>query len=269
MNDFTSFSEYLLNWTSEIQKFISLSYYGGVFGQLELFVFGIPLGIAIIIIFFSRNIEGDIIDTLKAVLMAIIINSGTIINSIATMFFGREYTSYYFAQYTSPCNNIISGIILVLTLYSWDKFESGGMVFGFCMLTYVISTMNDSFYEYLFLDALASTFIVGVLGIIIAKRKHFYSAWILYFIFHIATRFFCPFIYLLIMTNSGKNLGGAGALASEVFKYELQTRHRFAFDFIIFAFVLIADIVLEKFVLSDKSIAHYNSSTNSSAENPA
>lgn len=249
---FNTIIEHFLEYISQYSFFINWDYYEGLFSKY-FSVVGFILGAAfVLLVYFSSPDEDERIAGFFKVLPIIaVINSCSILTDFINKTFGQGFSYNHLESMINAPDNIISGFILTLVIYSCYK-RFGGRAFLFGIATHAaLPLLNFSYLEQMgdglsLVRMIVRLVLVGFICLIISYRKHFFTSWIWYFGFHISIRLVAFFLPLL--SNS---LGGSTIYAVEyTLGGAIEYLSRFIVDAIFFAVVLVFAIVFEKGVLT-------------------
>ncbi|MBR2177346.1 MAG: hypothetical protein IJ861_10450 [Clostridia bacterium] len=246
-----SFTEYFSNFS----KFISGEYYQNLFSHYFSVTGYIGGAILLAIIYYVSTIDDRFRDIFKVIAALAVIQSGASLNVLICQLLGSRYTTYSLLYYMSQPNNIISGFILLMIVFSWMKYWN---LYPFAMggLVYLVSLlMNSNAYVsnwgFYILISLFDGVMVGLICMFAANREHFYSGWLLYFIYHIFSRLFTPFMYYWLVEGKDKLYGGADKLLTEFLQSVLQNYQMFTFEIIFFAVIFLYSFIFKRKIAKD------------------
>ena len=244
-----------LEYISQYSFFISWDYYGSLFSKY-FSVVGFILGaIFVLLVYFSSPDEDERMAGFFKVLPIIaVINSCSILTDFINTTFDQGFSYNHLESMINAPDNIISGFILTLVIFSCYK-RFGGRAFLFGIATHAaLPLLNFSRIEQMsdglpIVHMIVRIVLVGFICLIISYRKHFFTSWIWYFGFHILIRIVVFFLALL-----GNNFGGSIIYTVE-YTLDGATEYlsRFTVDAVFFAVVLVFAIVFEKGVLTVRS----------------
>lgn len=232
---------------------ISEDYYEGLF--LKYFsVKGFILGfIFVLIIYYSSIEDNKKIGFFKVLPIVAVINSCSVLANFINKTLNQEFTYIGTKSVANSVDNIISGFVLTLVVFSCCKrFERQAFLLGIATHA-ALPFLNYTYLEYM--SGRETTLMIlrivlaGFLCLIISYRKYFYTSWIWYFSFHM----FLRIVGLIFSIESEfiirKDISGLQYTFISIIKYLSQ----FTVDAIIFAVILAFAIVFERDVLTAKN----------------
>lgn len=252
---FKKISEYFLNFISQYSLFANKDYYRHVLSQHdqfpEVFISGM---IFLLLVYFSSTKEQKKVGFFKVLAIIVLINSCTVLsNSINTSFNQGVYYKGIGSIINVP-DNLISGFILTLVIFSCYKKRSG-QAFLFGIATYValpllnfpdLRDINGVVFSW---EIYGFSAVVGLVCLIISRRKYFFTSWIWYFAFHMFMRIGGFLVSLLIDSYVGRSMYTAGYTVRRFIEY----LSHFTVDIVIFTLILVFSIAFEKGVLTVNS----------------
>lgn len=251
---FLEIKDYFLDYVSQFSFFLDGNYYENLFDQY-FSVGGFIIGfIFVLLIYFSSAEDQDKAGFFKVLAAIAVINCCTVLAQFINSSFHQGIPYYGVAAMINAPDNIISGFIFTLVVFSCYE-DYGGFAFVFGLATNAaLPLLNFSALEYL-PDALPiyqmvlRLLLVGFLSLIISHRDKFYTAWIWYFGFHVFMRIAVYFLPLLANAIEETDVYHVDLSLQAITEY----LSRFTVDGIIFAVVLVFALVFEKGVLSVKT----------------
>ncbi len=244
------------NYFSQFKFFLDGNYYSGVFQKyfsLPAFIGGAVIAIAIFIMWVY--VDNDGIGLRHMIIGLVAVEISPIIIKMINNTIGNTFSTQVFEQYMNPVNNIISGIVLVLIMYSTYKFDKK-ISFGMGCIIYLMPLLLNA--NYYFTDLgnkniifaviqfLSGALAMGLFCVLFCKRKYFYSAWILYFVFHIVSR--CLIIVLNVWILNDFTFI---EVVEGFLKFVLAHYTNIIPDIIIFGIVLLVSILYERTVFKE------------------
>lgn len=168
---------------------------------------------------------------------------------------GISYSTHPFYMQMNPVNNVISGFVFVLIMYSVYEFDEG-LAFWTGILFYSITllmninafvpNLNNKVILLMFIQYIVGAIIIGFLSMNFCNRKYFYNAWIIYMIFHIVSRVVVALSYgcFVEKLSFGKSI-------EEFISFLTNNSGIIWIDLFIFGFILMMAIIYERSVFKD------------------
>lgn len=249
---FEAIRYYFLNFIYRYSFFTSSAYYDDLFSKFfsfKGFIAGFVFVALVYLLCYEKQNKTGFIKVLSAIA---VINSCSTISIFLYRTFSQKFMYDRFDLVLVGPDNIISGFILTLVIFSCYR-KLGGRAFLFGVTTHaVIPLLNFSYLSYYGVTISSIIFqlaLTGLICLIMCYRKHFFTCWIWYFVFREGIRFAAYIsIYLSDFTDIGLSYTGE-FLRSAAIEY----LPRFIIDAVIFAVVLIFALIFEKGVLTLRS----------------
>ena len=247
---FKTVLEYILDYLSRYSFFITWEYYEGL---LEHYFSGpgFMLGLGfVLLIYFSSAEEQHKAGFFKVVPVVAVINSCNVLAAFLDTTFRQGFGYYGVDAMINAPDNIISGFILTLVISSCYR-RYGGRAFLFGTATHLALPLLN-FYAFEFVSGpvplvhmILRVLLIGLLCLIMSRRKHFFTSWIWYFGFHMLLRIL---VFLLPMVE---DILEGGPYMLELILLRLRDcLSFFTLDAVIFVVILAFAIVFEKGVLT-------------------
>lgn len=254
--DLNFFSDIIHNYLSQFSFFADVDYYSGVIGKYWSVEGVLSAGVlAFLILVMSANEDNKKAGPIKALMGLVAVETSPVLMDILNSIVGVSYTTKVFDANMNPVNNIVSGFVLVLIMYSVYKFDEG-FAFWTGILFYLITLlMNVNDYVqhlenkgilFAFIQYFVGAIVMGILCMNLCNRKYFYNAWIIYMIYHVVSRVIVAVLYACFV--NGLSLG-----ESITWYISFLSNHskNLLLDIFIFGFVLMIAIIYERGVFKD------------------
>lgn len=251
--------DYLKNFISQYSFFVNWDYYKNLFAKyFSVAGFIIGLIFVLLIWFSSPDEDHRMAGFFKVLSLIAVINSCVVLSNYLNGIFDQGISYSYEGMMINAPDNIISGFILTLVIFSCYR-GYGGRAFLFGIAVNVaLPMLNFSYFANIHevIPAIQMGFrliLVGFLCVIISHRKHFFTSWIWYFGMHLLIRaavFMSPL--LLSLFDSTETLGYA-----YTFNGVVGFLSRFIVDLSAFAVILVFAIVFDKGIINNKAVNRY------------
>ena len=265
--DINFFRDLIDKYLSQFSFFGNLEYYQSVaqkYFSIEGVISAVVLGFLILIMLYNEDNKKAA--PVKALMGLVAVETSPVLLGMVYSVFGLYYNNsgivYYdaigsgiFNMGMNPVNNIISGFVLVLVMYSVYKFDEG-FAFWVGILFYLITLlMNVNYYVpylghgevlFAFVQYLVGAVVMGFLSASFCSKKYFYNAWIIYIVYHIVSRIIVALTYGCLV----QKLSFADCIREYVMFLPSQTKN-ILIDVFIFGFILMIAIIYERTVFKD------------------
>ena len=248
--------DYLQNFVSRYSYFITWDSYKTLFSKY-FSVGGFIVGLIFVLFIWFAGTDEDhrMAGFFRVLSLIAVINSCVVLSNYLNGVFDQGISYSYEGMMINAPDNIISGFILTLVIFScYRGFGGRAFLFGIAV-NVALPMLNFSYFANIneVIPVIQMGFrliLVGFLCVIISHRKHFFTSWIWYFGMHLLIRaavFMSPLI--LSLFDSSETLGYA-----YTFDGVMGFLSGFIVDFVIFAVVLVFAIVFDKGIINNKAV---------------
>ena len=257
--------DFFVGYLSGFGKFADWGYYGQTFQKYFSFVPFIGGAIIAVTLYiaYKHLTEGDgaggDIKLHHVIIGIVTIDVSPIIIQTLNSILGQRFSSALFDQYMNPVDNIISGAILLLIMYSVYS-EDGKISYIVGSISYLMPfLMSAGAYSeiftnkntsnigvFLLLQIFGGALVIGLLCIFFCHRKFFYSGWLAYFAFHVIGRF----VIMVLQTHHIKG-GDYKEIIGLWFNNLLANYTNTFLDIAVFLLIFLISFVYERHVFID------------------
>lgn len=275
--DTNFFSDIAENYFSQFRFFADPNYYSGVAEKYMSVAGVISAGVlAFLILIMLHNEDNDRAGPIRALMGLVAVETSPVLMDMLYNFFKVSYSAQignmkilnhmnsvsemYYSTHPlymqmNPVNNVISGFVLVLIMYSVYKFDEGfafwsGILFYSITLLMNINAfvpnLNNRIILLMFIQFIVGAIVIGFLSMNLCDKKYFYNAWLIYMIFHIVSRVVVALSYGCFVEelSFGKSI-------EEFISFLTNNSGIIWIDLFIFGFVLMVAIFYERSVFKD------------------
>lgn len=189
---FHALMAYLVRLAAQNSYFLNGSYYEKLF-HTYFSVKGFFIGLGILVFAYLASVgEDKKISFVKTIAIVALINSCSVIWRMAEVTVLHRNVPPTMLNNFWMTENVISGLVMTLVIVNYYRFQSGP-AFCFGLFTYGINlflfnifTLHLGYYDFLYIVARVVT--VALLCIVISQQHHFYTGYIGYAVYYIASK---------------------------------------------------------------------------------